>query len=132
MIAKMIHTMLRVEDEEISTEFYKRAFELDIADRYEFDTFTLVYMRNRETKFELELTVNKDGTGPYDLGNGYGHLAVTVEDIETAHAFHKSLEMQPGKVIKLNRDNTVFAHFYFLQDPDGYRIEVLQRQHRFL
>jgi len=54
-------------------DFYKSAFALGIAERLDFETFTLVYLRNSENDFELELTINKDQTKPYDLGDGYGH-----------------------------------------------------------
>ena len=59
-MAKAIHTMIRVFDEQKSVAFYKAALDLDIADRYDFADFTLVYLRNPENDFEIELTVNKD------------------------------------------------------------------------
>lgn len=83
-MAKMIHSMIRVADEARSIDFYDRAFGLEVADRFAFDGFKLIYLSNPETGFELELTVN-EGQGGYDLGNGYGHLAVSVEDIEAEH-----------------------------------------------
>ena len=54
-------------------------------DRFDFDGFTLVYLRNGSAEFELELTVNHDRTEPYAHGEGYGHLAVVVEDVEAEH-----------------------------------------------
>ena len=67
-MAKTIHSMIRVLDETVSCEFYKKAFGLSVADRLDFDSFTLIYLSNSESNFELELTVNKDQTAPYDLG----------------------------------------------------------------
>ena len=58
-MAKAIHSMVRVVDEARSVDFYKKAFGLDVADRFDFDDFTLIYLRNSEIDFELELTVNK-------------------------------------------------------------------------
>jgi catechol 2,3-dioxygenase-like lactoylglutathione lyase family enzyme len=58
----MIHSMIRVLDEARSVEFYSKVFGLEIADRIDFDTFTLIYLSNRETGFELELTINKGPT----------------------------------------------------------------------
>lgn len=81
----MIHSMIRVLDEARSVEFYGKVFGLEVADRIDFDTFTLIYMSNDETGFELELTVNKGRTEPYDLGNGYGHLALSVQEVEVEH-----------------------------------------------
>ena len=85
-MAKMIHTMIRVRDEDRSRAFYKDAFGLELAERLDFESFTLIYLSNPETEFELELTVNKGQAEPYDLGNGYGHLAVLVDDADALHA----------------------------------------------
>ena len=85
-MAKAIHTMVRVLEEERSMRFYATAFGLETADRFDFDNFTLLYLRNNEADFEVELTVNKGRTEPYDLGDGYGHLAVAVDDLDAEHA----------------------------------------------
>lgn len=130
-MAKAIHSMIRVLDEERSTEFYRNAFQLDVFDRLDFDTFTLVYLRNPENDFELELTINKDQTEAYDLGNGYGHIAFCVEDLETEHARMNDLGYQPNDIVVFNKDNELLAKFFFIKDPDGYDIEVLQRHGRF-
>src|SRR5260370_7593142 len=82
-MAKRVHAMLRVLDEARSTDFYRRAFGLEIADRFPFDDFTLIYLRGQESDFELELTVNHGRTAPYVPGDGYGHLAVVVDDLCT-------------------------------------------------
>ena len=93
-MAKAIHSMIRVLDEEKSRSFYKSAFGLDVADRLDFDNFTLVYLRNSETDFELELTINKGRTEPYDLGDGYGHLAFSVDDLDAEHVRHEGTATQ--------------------------------------
>lgn len=108
-MAKAIHTMIRVLDADKSVAFYNQAFGLDIAERIDFETFTLIYLRNEEADFEVELTVNKGRTEPYNLGDGYGHLAVAVDDVDAEH-----------------------ARFLFVEDPDGYKIEVLQRAGRYV
>ncbi|MCX8996748.1 VOC family protein [Rhizobiaceae bacterium BDR2-2] len=131
-MAKMIHSMIRVLDEARSLDFYSRAFGLGIVQKLEFDTFTLIYLGNGDTPFELELTVNKGRTEPYDLGDGYGHLAVSVEDIDAEHARFEAEGLAPGKIVEFNRDGALFAKFFFVTDPDGYKIEVLQRRGRFL
>jgi len=98
-MAKMIHSMIRVLDEARSIEFYRTAFGLEVADRLDFDSFTLIYLSNAETGFELELTVNKSQTEPYDLGNGYGHLAVSVEDVDALHAKLTDAGYAPRKLV---------------------------------
>lgn len=130
-LAKMIHSMIRVLEEARSVAFYEQAFGLQIAERLDFDTFTLVYLSNAETEFELELTVNKGREEAYDLGNGYGHLAVSVTDLDAEHKRLTDLGLNPNKIVEFNRDGALFARFFFITDPDGYKIEVLQRYGRF-
>lgn len=130
-MAKAIHSMLRVLDEARSVGFYEKAFGLKITDRYPFEGFTLVYLKNDEIDFELELTVNAGRTEAYDLGNGYGHLAVSVRDASAEHGRLVELGLSPTPLKEFQRDGTLFAKFFFVTDPDGYKIEVLQRHGRF-
>lgn len=130
-MAKMIHSMIRVLNEARSVEFYGKAFGLTVADRIEFETFTLIYLSNPETGFELELTVNQGRIEPYPLGNAYGHLAVSVLEIRGEHERLSALGLNPSNLVELNRDGRLFALFFFVTDPDGYKIEVLQRHGRF-
>ncbi|WP_042117814.1 VOC family protein [Rhizobium etli] len=131
-MAKIIHSMIRVLDEARSVEFYSKAFGLSVADRVDFQTFTLIYLSNAETGFELELTVNKGRTEPYALGNAYGHLAVSVDEVAAERERMLKLGLKPGELVELNRDGKLFGLFFFVSDPDGYKIEVLQRHGRFL
>ena len=130
-MAKLIHMMIRVLDEQRSVNFYKSALNLEIAKRLEFDDFILLYLRNEETDFEVELTINKGHDEPYDLGNGYGHLAVAVEDLESEHRRLKSLSLDPTDIKEFFQKGELLAKFFFLSDPDGYKIEVLQKQGRY-
>lgn len=131
-MAKAIHTMIRVLDEARSVRFYEQAFGLKIADRLDFDSFTLVYMSNADSSFELELTVNKDRTDPYDLGDGYGHLAFSVDDLDAEHARLTEAGLAPRELVDFAPGGDVIARFFFIADPDGYQIEVLQRGGRYL
>ncbi|WP_427023843.1 VOC family protein [Aureimonas ureilytica] len=130
-MAKLIHSMIRVLEEDRSVAFYRTAFGLEVAERIEFDRFTLIYLRNAESEFELELTVNKGQTGAYDLGNGYGHLAVSVADLEAEHERLKAAGLTPKDIKELNTPEGLTARFFFIDDPDGYKIEVLERSWRF-
>ncbi|MBX2826099.1 MAG: VOC family protein [Gammaproteobacteria bacterium] len=130
-MAKAIHSMIRVLDEQRSVDFYKQAFQLDVFDRLDFDTFTLIYLRNGENDFELELTVNKGQTEAYDLGDGYGHLAVCVDDLDSEHEKLNELGYSPNDIVAFDHDGSLLARFFFVKDPDGYDIEVLQRHGRF-
>ena len=130
-MAKAIHAMIRVLDEARSLDFYQTAFGLGIAERLDFDDFTLVYLRNDEADFELELTINKGRTEAYDLGDGYGHMAFCVDDLDAEHARFETAGLSPRKIVEFNRDGALLARFFFVQDPDGYQIEVLQRHGRY-
>ncbi len=130
-MAKAIHSMVRVVDEARSVDFYKKAFGLDVADRFDFDDFTLIYLRNSEIDFELELTANKGRKEAYSLGDGYGHLAVAVADIESEHRRFSAAGLNPRDIVEFNRDGALMAKFFFVEDPDGYKIEVLQKHGRF-
>lgn len=131
-MAKIIHSMIRVLAEQKSLDFYSSAFGLTVADRLPFDGFTLVYLRNPETDMELELTVNHDRVCPYVLGDGYGHIAVTVHDLDGEHKRMTSSGIAATPIKEFFRDGALFARFFFVTDPDGYKIEVLQRRGRFL
>lgn len=130
-MAKMIHSMIRVLDAARSVEFYNKAFGLEVADRVAFPTFTLIYLSNIETGFELELTVNQGRIEPYEPGEGYGHLAVSVDELRDEHARLDSLGLNPGKITELNHNGKLYGLFFFVTDPDGYKIEVVQRHGRF-
>ena len=132
-MAKPVHSMIRVRDEARSVDFYRRAFGLEIKDRYGFEGFALIYLRHpSESEFEVELTVNFDQATDYELGNGYGHLAVTVDDLEAEHARFVSERLAPGDLKAFDFQGKPFARFFFVTDPDGYKIEVIQRGGRFL
>lgn len=130
-MAKTIHSMIRVLNEERSVAFYEQAFGLTVADRLDFPDFTLVYMSNAESRFELELTINKDRSEPYDLGDGYGHLALSVDDLDAEHARFEAAGLNPRKLVEFAPAGTLVGRFFFVADPDGYQIEVLERSGRF-
>ena len=130
-MAKAIHSMIRVLDEARSVDFYRKAFGLEVADRLDFESFTLVYLSNPETEFEVELTVNKGRTEAYDLGDGYGHLAVSVDNLDAEHARFEAEGLSPRKLVEFAPDGKLVGRFFFVADPDGYEIEVLERSGRF-
>jgi len=130
-MAKAIHMMIRVLDEARSVSFYDKAFGLKVAERVDFPDFTLAYLSNAETPFEVELTINKGRATPYELGDGYGHVAFTVDDLDREHARFRAEGLSPRNIVEFNRNGRLFARFFFVEDPDGYKIEVLQRRGRY-
>ena len=133
-MTKIVHIMLRVLEEERSVRFYSEVLGLHVVERLEFDDFTLVYLADSfsqslstSQRFELELTINHGRTDPYILGDGYGHLAISVDDIK---AEYDRLQMAGYTITlmkTLEHNGKKVAQFFFLTDPDGYRIEILQR-----
>ena len=77
------------------------------------------------------MTVNKSQEETYDLGNGYGHIAVVVDDVTAEHARFEAEGLAPRKLVDFKNNGVTIAKFFFVADPDGYEIEVLQRQGRF-
>ena len=130
-MAKYIHSMIRVLDEARSVAFYEGCFGLKVAERLDFDSFTLIYLANDESETELELTVNKGRTEPYDLGDGYGHVAFSVADVDALHARLEAEGFAPRKLVDFAPGGEVIARFFFIADPDGYQIEVLKRAGRY-
>ena len=130
-MAKAAHTMIRVLDEDRAVAFYRDALGLDRIDTHRFDGFSLIYMSNAESGFEVELTVNKDRTEPYRHGDAYGHFAVVVDDLDAAHRRMTDLGHAPRDIKEFLKDGQPFARFFFVADPDGYQIEVIQKGGRF-
>lgn len=130
-MAKAAHSMIRVLDEDRAVAFYRDALGLDRIDINRFDGFSLIYLSNAETGFEVELTVNDDRSEPYAHGDGYGHLAVVVDDLDAAHRRMTDLGYGPRDIRDFRKDGRPFARFFFVADPDGYQIEVIQKGGRF-
>lgn len=126
-MAKLIHTMIRVRDLDASLKFYQEVLDLTPGHTLDFPDFALVYLRNPENDVELELTLNKGRREPYTHGDGYGHVAVVVDDVAAKHAELIKAGYQPLPVKEFKSGDELIARFFFIQDPDGYKIEVLER-----
>ncbi|MGM0471200.1 MAG: lactoylglutathione lyase [Bacillota bacterium] len=124
---KFVHACIRVLDLEESINFYQDALGLEVVSENDFpeDEFTLVYMSNDDNDFELELTYNYDRQEPYTIGNGYSHLAVTVNDLQQSYQQHQEAGYKVSELKSL--DQAAEGGYYFLTDPDGYRIEIIQK-----
>lgn len=123
---EIAHTCIRVMNLEKSIEFYSKALNFKEVNRKVFkeEKFTLVYMSDGVTGHELELTYNYDHVEPYEIGNGYSHLAVVVEDLEKSHNQHKSMGYKVSKLSSLPGSP---PRFYFILDPDGYSVEIIRK-----
>jgi lactoylglutathione lyase len=113
----MIHENYNVADLDTSIRFYQEALGLYEARRKSGDAFTIVFMRNDESDFELELTWLADHPQKYDIGEEEFHLAFRTDDFEAAHALHEKM----GCICFENPKMGI----YFIQDPDGYWLEIL-------
>lgn len=127
MKVKMLHVCIRVMDLEKSLEFYKNAIGLVETRRKDFPEhgFTLVYLSDEDRKYELELTYNYDQKESYIIGNGYSHVAVEVEDLEGAREKHEKMGYS---VTNLSGLPGTPPTFYFVTDPDGYRVEMIRAE----
>mgnify|MGYP000843703822 FL=1 len=114
------HVNFNVLDLRRSMEFYEKAFGFREKRRLEAPGFTLVYLTDGETDFELELTFLHERKDPYDLGEKEFHLALYTEDYATAHAKHEEM----GIICYENAEMGI----YFVEDPDGYWVEVLPKK----
>src|SRR5258707_12235115 len=103
-MAKPVHSMIRVFDEAKSLDFYGRAFGLEVADHLKFADFALIYLRHPSSPFEVELTVNFDRKAPYEVGDGYGHLAVVVYYLDAPHASFSREKLSPGPLRAFRHD----------------------------
>ncbi|MTI58443.1 MAG: lactoylglutathione lyase [Firmicutes bacterium] len=120
---KFVHSCIRVMDLEASIEFYQNAFGLKESRRKEFSDFTLVYLKADEGDFELELTYNHDQEESYIIGNGYSHIALTVDDLQKSYKKHQDMGYKVGEITSLSEGSNAY---YFISDPDGYDIEIIQ------
>jgi len=122
---KLEHACIRVFDLEKSLKFYKEALGLEEVRRIEHSDygFDLVYLSDENKNFEIELTYNYNPEKPYELGNGFSHFALKVEDLEASHKFHVDLGLEVGDLKGLPGTK---PSFYFITDPDGYKIELIR------
>ena len=119
---KFLHNNINVLNLERSMEFYQKALGLTESRRKERPGFILVYLGDGgQTPHLLELTWLKDRTEPYNLGDNEIHLAFEADDFEAAHALH----MEMGCICYENKEMGI----YFIQDPDGYWLEILPQDH---
>ncbi len=116
---KMIHENYNVADLQKSLDFYEKALGLHEKMRSEAKdgSHIIVYIGNDESDFELELTWLRDMDRPYDLGDEEFHLAFRTDDFEAAHRLHEEM----GCICFENHERGI----YFIQDPDGYWLEIL-------
>ncbi|HUX18693.1 MAG TPA: lactoylglutathione lyase [Acidithiobacillus sp.] len=126
---RILHTMLRVVDLDRAIAFYTEVLGMHLLRRNDYPEgeFTLAFVgyQNENAGAVIELTYNW-GVEHYDLGDAFGHIAIEVED---AVAACDSIRQRGGKVVReagpMKHGNTVIA---FVEDPDGYRIELIERK----
>ena len=127
---KLAHTMIRVKDLDRSIDFYTRLLGMRVLRKKDFEggRFTNVFIGygDEDSETVIELTHNWDQADPYTHGSGFGHLAVGVPDIyatcEALAAEGANITRPPGP---MKHGTTVIA---FLDDPDGYKIELIEQK----
>jgi len=118
----MRHTNLTVLDLDKSLAFYKKALGLELVKRIDADdgSFALAFLSDGASSCQVELTWFKERETPYDLGDNETHIAFMAEDYDAAHAFHKEM----GCICYENTNMGI----YFIEDPDGYWLEVIPKR----
>jgi len=119
-----VHTCLRVRDPDASREFYG-ALGFEPRGRLNFETAYNLYMGLPGDGDTLELTVNRGHDQPYDLGNGYNHIALTVDDIVDVLARLERVGVLPERPPYHPGGREELPLIAFVADPDGYRIELI-------
>ena len=127
---RIMHTMLRVGEMDRAIEFYTNVLDMKLLRRKEYPEgkFTLAFLghQSEDDGAVLELTHNW-GVDSYEIGTGYGHIAIEVDD---AYAACERVKQRGGKVTReagpMKHGSTVIA---FVEDPDGYKIEFIQNKH---
>lgn len=119
------HTCIRVKDLEASIAFYEKALGYHVTREKDHtaDGFKLVYLAFEGDEAELELTYNI-GHGAYDIGDGYGHVAVESDDLEADHARMKEEGFEVTELMGLPGEA---PRYFFVTDPDGYKTEVIRQ-----
>ncbi len=126
---RLLHTMIRVRDLDKSLDFYTRLLGMRLMRKKDFPTgdFTLAFVGYGDEKSDavIELTHNWGQQEPYDLGDGFGHLAIGVPDIYgTCEQLAKEGVAIPRPPGPMKHGGSVIA---FIEDPDGYKIELIER-----
>ena len=121
---KLIHTCVRVVDIDASIRFYE-ALGFEKRGKLQFKTAYNIYMGLPGDGDTLELTVNEGRTEPYDLGDGYNHIALTVDDLDALLADLAKDGIEPEKPPFHPGGRPEVGRICFVQDPDGYRIELI-------
>jgi lactoylglutathione lyase len=124
MAASLVHTCLRVRDADASIRFYQ-ALGFELHGRLNFASAYNVYLGLPGDGDRLELTVNVGRDEPYDLGDGYNHVAVAVDDVDAALARLAEIGVQPEKPPYRPGERADLPRIAFVADPDGYRVELI-------
>lgn len=124
MAKRYMHTCLRVRDPEASQRFYG-ALGFELRGRLNFESAYNLYLGLPDDGDVLELTVNRGHDEPYDLGTGYNHMAITVDDIGAVLADLEPLGVQPEKPPYHPGGRDDLPRIAFVADPDGYRVELI-------
>ncbi|MCO5316288.1 MAG: VOC family protein [Solirubrobacterales bacterium] len=123
-MSALIHTCYRVLDPEKSVDFYEKLGFAEIGRLPIRDEAVNIFMGLPEDGARLELTWNRGRTEPYEIGTGYGHIAITIEDMDGALARLATAGIEPERPPYTVAENG--PRLCFVADPDGYRVELIE------
>lgn len=122
MNQELVEICLRVRDIDATLDFYTNLFDFEVASHRKFpeNKFDLIYLNSPGSSVQIELTYNYDAE-PYTVGDGFSHLGVRVDDLEKMHEICKASAYKTGELKGLSGGK---PSYFFVTDPDGYRIEA--------
>ena len=126
MGSELIHTCYRITDIDRSVDFYGKLGFKELMRMPIGDEATNVFMGLPDDGARLELTFNHGKTDPYEIGTGYGHIAITADDLDVTLERLAEIGIEPEKPPYTVRDGG--SRLCFVRDPDGYRIELIEKK----
>ncbi|MFK7060992.1 VOC family protein [Flavobacterium oreochromis] len=131
MNAKVIHPAFRTYDIDKTVAFYNKYFGFRLDASADLGDLTLNFLKDSGNQVELEFTVFKNPNMTTGMGNGgFDHLAISVDDLPTLHKMMTEDGLEPTELMEVKLGNVVLAKVFYVNDPNGYKLEMVQREGR--
>lgn len=128
MTTRFIHPGLRTKKPEETIRFYGKYFGFKENARADLGVKTLVFLKNPESESELEFSLDKNAS--LVLGDGFNHLAFSVSDLDAIYKQCKDDNLNPTEPVDVKVGDAKIARLFFVNDPNGYLVEIVQREGR--
>ena len=132
MSLRFAHAMIQVRDLETCISFYRRVLHLELTDRHDYDGASLAYLKAEAGGCEVELLSERPWRFRRQPEKGRSHLAFTVSDVDAENARIMALGIPCGKVEAYEANGKLQTRFFYLSDPEGNQIEILEATGRYI